>query len=72
MRVAGRALTVGIRAYQLGRGGRASACRYWPTCSVYALEAIERHGAWRGAGLACRRLARCHPWGGFGSDPVPE
>ena len=47
-------------------------CRYLPTCSVYAEEAIERHGAARGSWLALKRLGRCHPWGGSGYDPVPE
>ena len=46
-------------------------CRYVPGCSRYAIEAIERHGAWRGGRLALLRLARCHPWGGYGYDPVP-
>lgn len=47
-------------------------CRFQPTCSVYALEALERYGAFRGSLLAARRVLRCHPWGGHGYDPVPE
>jgi len=46
-------------------------CRYQPTCSCYALEALERHGAARGSYLAVRRLASCNPFGGSGYDPVP-
>ena len=46
-------------------------CRFTPSCSVYALEAVKRHGAWRGGWLALRRIGRCHPWGGCGLDPVP-
>ncbi|WP_082896480.1 membrane protein insertion efficiency factor YidD [Parasphingorhabdus sp.] len=46
-------------------------CRYQPTCSSYAIEAIEKHGAIRGSWLAAKRLLRCHPWGGSGYDPVP-
>jgi uncharacterized protein len=48
-----------------------AACRFEPSCSRYALEALARHGAARGAWLAVRRIARCHPWGGCGHDPVP-
>jgi putative membrane protein insertion efficiency factor len=47
-------------------------CRYQPTCSAYAMEALERHGALRGAWLAARRIGRCHPWGGSGIDNVPD
>ena len=48
------------------------ACRYHPTCSAYALEALQRHGGVRGGWLAARRIARCHPWGGSGIDNVPD
>lgn len=47
-------------------------CRFWPSCSSYALEALDKHGAARGTMLAVRRLCRCHPWGGHGYDPVPD
>ena len=60
-----------LRGYQFLRAGRPSPCRYLPTCSDYALEAIEVHGAVRGGWLSLRRLGRCHPWGGHGHDPVP-
>lgn len=61
-----------IRAYQSMRAGRPSPCRFEPSCSCYALEAIEAYGSARGGWLGARRLARCHPWGGQGWDPVPE
>ena len=70
--VPARLMTAAIRVYQRARTGRPSPCRYWPSCSQYALEAIERHGATRGGWLATRRISRCHPWGGHGVDPVPE
>ena len=60
-----------IRQYQLARAGRPSPCRYIPTCSAYADEALEVHGAVRGSWLAVCRIARCNPWGGKGYDPVP-
>lgn len=47
-------------------------CRYQPTCSAYALEALEKHGAFKGTWLAIRRISRCHPWGGSGIDNVPD
>ncbi|MGW8283128.1 MAG: membrane protein insertion efficiency factor YidD [Gemmatimonadota bacterium] len=62
-----------IRLYQVGLSPMLpSACRYDPSCSEYARLAIERHGPGRGAWLAIRRIFRCHPFGGFGPDPVPE
>jgi uncharacterized protein len=47
-------------------------CRYLPTCSEYASDAINRHGPWRGFLLGFARISRCHPWGGAGFDPVPD
>ena len=46
-------------------------CRFTPTCSQYALEALRKHGLFKGSWLALRRILRCHPWGGSGYDPVP-
>ena len=47
-------------------------CRFDPTCSRYAIEALREHGAFRGTWLTAKRIARCHPWGGSGYDPVPD
>ena len=47
-------------------------CRYQPSCSSYAIEALTTHGVFRGSALAAKRIARCHPWGGSGYDPVPD
>jgi putative membrane protein insertion efficiency factor len=62
-----------IRTYQLLLSPLlGNHCRFYPSCSHYAVEAIERHGPWRGSLLAGRRLLRCHPWHPGGIDPVPE
>ena len=71
-------LLFGVRGYRLLLSplktallGPAARCRFTPSCSTYAIEALEKYGAWRGSWLAARRLCRCHPWGGCGHDPVP-
>jgi len=65
-------LHAGVRGYRRLTAHRLSPCRFDPSCSTYALEALESHGAIRGSWLTIRRIARCHPWGGRGWDPVPE
>ena len=70
--LAARTLRRVIGAYQYVTAGRVSPCRFYPSCSNYAAEAIEVHGAWRGTGLALRRLGRCRPLGPHGVDLVPE
>lgn len=71
-RLVGGALITAIRAYQQLRSGHLSPCRFVPSCSAYALEAIEVHGPLRGSWLAARRVSRCRPLGGRGFDPVPS
>jgi len=67
-----RAVLILIRAYQLVLSPLLPpACRFYPTCSEYAREALEKWGFWRGMGMGLKRLARCHPLGGHGLDPVP-
>lgn len=72
----GRAVRVGlvlvVRGYQVAISPLLPpSCRYYPTCSQYAIEALERHGALRGSWLAARRILRCHPFKPGGYDPVP-
>ncbi len=67
-----RALLRTVNLYQRLSAHRPSPCRYVPSCSEYAREALESHGAARGTWLSARRLSRCHPFGGFGFDPVPS
>ncbi len=73
MTLLARVLSLPVRGYRLvfspwvGHN-----CRYQPTCSLYALEALERHGGLKGGWLALRRILRCHPWGRSGYDPVPD
>ena len=71
MTPAARVVAAPVRLYRAVRAGRPSPCRFQPTCSAYALEALAAHGAGRGVWLTVRRLGRCHPWGGLGLDPVP-
>ncbi len=69
----GKLLIGVVRLYQVAISSwTPPTCRFTPTCSAYAIEAIERHGPARGGWMALRRIGRCHPWGGHGFDPVPE
>jgi len=66
------ALTGAVRAYKLLVSPLLGTnCRFLPSCSSYAIEAVETHGPLAGSWLAAKRLCRCHPWGGDGYDPVP-
>jgi putative membrane protein insertion efficiency factor len=61
-----------LRVYQRLTSARVAPCRFYPSCSSYALEALEIHGAWRGTFLSLRRISRCRPLGPHGVDLVPE
>ncbi len=67
-----KVLVGGVKIYQRLTVGRIAPCRFYPSCSHYAAEAIEVHGAWRGSAMALRRLGRCRPLGPHGIDLVPE
>jgi uncharacterized protein len=70
--VIGKALILIAKAWQKGPSLiLPPSCRYTPSCSAYAIDAIERYGALSGGWMAAKRLCRCHPWGGSGYDPVP-
>lgn len=71
MRISARVLLALIRLYRAFSAGTTPRCRFLPTCSTYAVEAIGTHGAARGTWYSVRRLAKCHPLGPFGYDPVP-
>lgn len=73
LRIGSRILKGVIRFYQLVLSPLiGSNCRFQPTCSAYALEAVEKHGAIKGGVLAVKRISKCHPWGGSGIDNVPD
>lgn len=71
-RLARRAVVGAIRVYQAAHRGRLSPCRYVPSCSEYASEAVTTFGVIKGGRLSARRIARCNPFGGRGFDPVPN
>lgn len=67
-----RSVRFALRAYKLTLSPLiGQQCRFLPTCSEYAAQALITHGPWRGSAMAAGRLCRCHPWGGSGFDPVP-
>jgi putative membrane protein insertion efficiency factor len=67
-----RILILMVRAYKVVISPHLpSACRYQPTCSVFMVQALEKHGLFKGLRLGLKRIGRCHPWGGHGYDPVP-
>jgi putative membrane protein insertion efficiency factor len=71
--IASAALLLAIAAYRVVlRPLAGPACRFAPSCSHYAEQAVREHGPWRGAWLAARRVVRCHPWNPGGYDPVPQ
>jgi hypothetical protein len=70
-RLAVRLALRALRAYQAASSGRVSSCRFYPSCSTYAVEAFSAHGFWRGLSLTSRRLLRCRPFGPHGVDLVP-
>lgn len=73
MSLPARLLSLPVRAYRLLFSPWVGhSCRYHPTCSAYALEALEKHGAIKGGWLTIRRIGRCHPWGSSGVDNVPD
>ena len=73
MSLGARALSALIRAYQRWLSPLLGAhCRFHPTCSSYALEAVGRYGVLRGSWMGVKRIARCHPWNAGGVDPVPD
>jgi putative membrane protein insertion efficiency factor len=73
MKAADKLVWALVRGYQLFISPvMPMSCRYTPSCSAYAAEAVIRHGALRGGWMALKRIGRCHPWGGWGYDPVPE
>lgn len=67
-----RVFMLPVRAWRLVSVHLPPRCRFHPSCSQYALDALALHGAWRGAWLAIRRVGRCHPWHAGGFDPVPQ